>query len=152
MPSSTAIAAAQATSTDVVWLGLLTLYIPGATQRFVNNPVEIVSRGQTFTPFPFNFTFPADDGESLPKITLTIQNFDNALIEGIRSITQPLQMKLELVTNVQPDVVEVSVEEMVMRSASYDAIQITGVMNIVNILNRQFPADTYTPVQFPAMF
>jgi len=142
----------QNTASEYVELGLLTITFPDEILRLVNNTEDVVSRGNTFTRFPFQFELPGDDGETLPKMKLTIQNFDSRIIEGIRELQSPPPMLLELVSTNDPDFVIISVDHMILKSVTYNAMVIEGAIEVNSILARAFPGDRYTPVQFPAMF
>jgi hypothetical protein len=150
--NSTTYATIQATNSEYVELGLLTLYLPGETLRLVNNTVDVVSRGNTYTRFPFQFELPNDDGETVPKMKLTIQNMDDRIIQGVRELTSPLSMLLEIVSTVDPDFVIVSVDHMELKSVGYNSLVIEGTVEVNSILSRAFPSDRYTGVQFPALF
>jgi hypothetical protein len=143
----------QATSSEIVFLSLLTFSLPGKTPlRVVNNSVDVVSRGNTFTAFPFSITLPNDDSEKLPTVSLQISNLSGEIMDFVRSLPQAPQLLLEIITNVDLNVVEKSVGFLKMEQISYDALNITGALTVENILSRRFPAGDYSPVEFPALF
>lgn len=150
--NSTVYATIQATNGEYVELGLLTIYLPGETLRLVNNTEDIISRGNTFTRFPFQFELPNDDGETLPRMKLTIQNMDDRIIHGIRELTSPLSMLLEIVSTSDLDFVIVSVDQMILKAVGYNSLVIEGTVEVNSVLSRAFPGDRYTPVQFPGLF
>lgn len=147
------IKAALETSSEVAWLFLLTITQIGQPPLYVvNNNEPIVSRGITYAPFPFSVTLPPDDSESLPKVSLVLQNVDSSIIEYVRQQLTPPDIRIELVTTAYPDFVETSLNFLKLTSVTYDAIQISGSLNVDNFLAQRFPAEAYLPPQFPGLF
>lgn len=151
MVTPTGLAEAFKVSSEAAWLALLTISTPESTLRFVNNNEPVFSNGNTFDPFPFLIVLPGDNGETLPKVTLQIQNFDEQLVEAIRGQETPPQVTCQLVTSLTPDDVEIEIENMILRTVNYDALMITGELNVVNVLNQKF-GGYYTPIEFPGLF
>lgn len=150
MVTPTGIAEAQAVSSEAAWLVLLTITTPDDVMRFVNNNEAIVSNGETFEAFPFSIVLPGDDGDSLPRVKLQIQNFDERIVEAIRGLATPPQVKAQLITSLTPDEIEIEIENMVLRNVNYDAIDITGDLQVVNVLTRKFGGH-YSTVEFPGL-
>ena len=145
--------AIQATSSPVAWLFLLTIMAKDKPPLYlVNNNEPIVSQGIEYLPFPFQLNLPSDDGESLPKVSLKISNISNEIIEAIRSELTPPELKVELVSSAYPDIVEKRLDFLKLRSVSYDAITITGQLEVVNVMTNAFPSEVYDPVHYPGMF
>ena len=146
-------AAIQATSSSVAWLFLLTIEAKDKPPLYlVNNNEPIISRGIEYLPFPFKLNLPSDDGESLPKVSLTISNISNEIIEAIRSELTPPQLTVELVSSAYPNIVEKRLDFLKLRSVTYDAITITGQLEVVNVMTNAFPSEVYDPVHYPGMF
>lgn len=151
--SSSAVTGAQATSSEIIFLALLTFSLPGYDPlRLCNNTVDITSRGEVFTAYPFQIVLPNDDSERLPSVQLRIDNVAGEIMEYIRSLPQAPTLLLEIVTNVNFDVVERSVGFLKLENVSYNAIEVTGALTLDNFLTRRFPAGDYDPAQFPAIF
>lgn len=148
------IPAALASSIDAAWLCLLTITDAsgGDPLRVVDNTVAVVSRGNTFEPYPFQVMLPADDSEQLPKVTLNISNLDAAIVEYIRESILAPKIAVELVTSQYPDQVEVSLTFLTLTGVTYDAMTVSGQLDVDTFLTGKFPAEAYTPVQFPALF
>lgn len=143
----------QATSSEIIFVELLTFSMPGRDPlRVCNNSVDVVSRGETFTAFPFQIVLPNDDSEKLPTVSLRISNVSGEIMDFIRSLPQAPILLLEIVTNADFDVVEKSVGFLKMDVISYNALDISGSLTVENILQRRFPAGDYSPVEFPAIF
>jgi hypothetical protein len=144
---------AQASSSEVIFLALLTFSMPGVEPlRVVNNTVDIRSRGNLYSAYPFKVTLPNDDNERLPTVTLEIDNVSGELMKWIRGFQTAPTLLLEIVTNINYDVVERSVGYLRLSQVDYDTMTITGSLEVDNILSWRFPADVYDPVQFPGVF
>jgi hypothetical protein len=117
--------------------------------RFVNNNEDVVSRGNTYLAFPFEFKLPVDDGERQPTIQIQAANSSQEFIEAVRAVLEPPMVKLEIVLSTSPDDVEKVVDFLHLDNVSYDALQITFTLQPINILARNFPNTSYTAVEFP---
>lgn len=145
---------ALAPSSDAAWLALLTITDSGGGDalRVVNNSVPVISRGMSFEPYPFDITLPQDDSEQLPRVTLNISNLDAHIVEYVRESLEPPHIAIELVSTHYPDYVEVSLNFLRLGSVSYDAMTVTGQLDVDNFLTQKFPGESYVPPLFPALF
>lgn len=142
----------QATSSPIVFVPLLTLTLPGLPAlRVANNTTDVVSRGQTFQACAFELVLPNQDADKMPSVSLKIVNADRRIVEYIRSLALAPQMLLEVVTNLDFDLVEISISHLKLQQVQYDALEVSGTLEIDNWLNRKF-GSAYDPVQFPALF
>jgi hypothetical protein len=143
---------ANAISSPVAWLALLTFTLPGRDPlRIVNNTEDVMSRGNTFIASGFEFILPNDDGESMPQVKLTIPNVDRNIIEWIRGFPTAPTLMLEIVLSNAPNVVERSIDWMRLSNVTYDALQITGTLIVEDVLSAGFPSESYSPVRFPGL-
>jgi hypothetical protein len=143
----------NASATGIAWIFLLTLTMPGLTPLLVcNNNEPFVSRGQTFQPFPFKITLPSDDSDTLPKVSLEIANVSGEIIEFIRTSKFAPKVVVELVTSAYPDIVEKQLNFLKLTSVTYDAMTVSGSLDMDNFLSQKFPVEGYTPIPFPAIF
>ena len=145
-------------STNEAFLWLLTIStlkqapFTGEIIRLVNNMVDVESRGNNFTAYPFNISLPVEDGSKALSLTLTIDNVDQLLVEAIRGFLEPPQMKLELVLSSDFNAVEKTIDFLRLGNVEYDAMQMRGQLRPNNVLGNAFPASNYDPSQFPALF
>ncbi len=138
---------------DDPFLTLLTIsHASFATLYLVNNVEDVVSNGITFTSFPVSITLPADDGETLRTVTLTLDNASLELMEEFRSITDPMDVKLEMVLASNPDLVEIELSELKIKNISYTASTITATLYMDDFLNTELTSEKYTPANFPGLF
>lgn len=143
-----------AQETDKVFLLLLTISHAtlAAPIRVVNDMVDLVSRGNTFTGFPFQIALPDEKDESLPQMKLQIDNVDRSIVTAVRNMTSPATITLEVILASAPDTVEASFSGFTLRDVTYDAIVVEGTLRMEDILNEAFPQHTFTPNLFPALF
>lgn len=148
-----AIESMQATSTDEVWLLLLTIYHSSLSVPIylVNNNENIVSRGITFIGLPFDVDLPNEDQDAPGAARLTVDNVDRTILDAIRAMDVPPTISIEVVLASQADTVELGMYDLVLRNVSYDATKITGSLQWEDILVEPM-ALQMTPARFPGMF
>jgi len=139
-------------TSETYYLFLLTITTPDEVIRVVNNVEDVVSRGNTYTAYPFQINLPTETGDKHPTITLNFDNVDKHLVKAIRKFEKPPTAEIELITSTNPDVVEKKVEFLKVASVDYDAIQITATLQADNMLARKFPHGTYNSVEFPDLY
>lgn len=132
-----------------VWLVLLKM----GNTYVVNNNEDIVSRGQTYTAYPFDIFLPADSLEKSPTVTLRIDNVDQSLTQWIREQSSPPEVTLEIVLASNPDAIEIKVDNLLLVDVSWTATTITGTLRLEDIFNMEFPSkgSVYDPNQFPGL-
>ena len=141
-------------NTDEVFLWLLTIeHAQSSTVfRLVNNLDDVVSRGNTYMAFPFQFMLPEDDGVTLPTIQINVDNVSLELIEIIRTYGTGITITAEIVLASAPNTVEYSVDDLSLVDATYNTQSVTLTAQIQDLLNQRFPADDYLPRTLPGMF
>lgn len=151
--STTAKQAIFAQSTSEVFVTLLTLSHTDFAQtiRVAGNWEDVVSNGNTFTAYPFEIDLPGEDDEALSKVDLLITNVDKLIVDEVRSIASPIDLTLEIVLASDPDTIEASFA-MKVRHIEGDAHILKATCNFEDLLNEAFPAHTYTPIDYPALF
>lgn len=141
-------------NSDEVILWLLTLVHPSTSTiyRFVNNLDAITSRGNSYMAFPFKFILADDDGNTLPMINIEIDNVNRDLMDILRSYSDGLTIKAEIVLASQPDTIEYTIEDLVVKTVQYNAQSVTITAQVEDLMNQKFPADNYLPRSFAGMF
>lgn len=143
----------QRLSSPVAWLYLLTIKTPNNPDLcLVNNNEPIVSNGIKYEPFPFALSLPSDTGDRLPSVNLVISNISPEIIESLRSQLTPPVLKIELVSSAYPDIVEKRLDFLKLRSVSYDAINVTGSLEVINTMSSAYPCEKYDPIHYPGMY
>jgi hypothetical protein len=153
--SAPAMAAMTAPETGEVFLPLLTITHSTLPQpiRVVRNLTDVVSRGNTYTAFPFQITWPQDREDQLPQVSLAIDNVDRTIGLALRSIRgRGPNVRLEVVLASSPDTLEGGPLDVVLKERDIDAATVGGVLGVEDLLNEPFPADTFAPDKFPALY
>lgn len=134
-------------------LMLVTLSDPSFGEiRLVNNIDDIESRGQTYTGFPMEIRPPSDDGESSREVAIEFDNVSLELIGELRSITSPIEVKIETVLASDPDTVQMEYSELKMRNLTYNKQRISARLFLDNFLYTEMTSESYTPSEWPGLF
>lgn len=120
--------------------------------RFVNNVVDISSRGENYLAFPVSIVLPADDGETSKEVKMTFDNVSLALIDELRTVTTAIEAKIEMVLASNPDKVELELVELKLRNVSYNRQTISAALYLDDFLNTEMASERYTPTNFPGIF
>lgn len=146
--------ALNASATSTAWFFLLTITPASGSEviNLVNNNEPVYSNGVTYYPYPFNITLPLDTGDRIPQITLTIDNVDQLLTNAVRELELAPSIRLQLVTSAFPDLVEKDLDFLKLRNVTYDAMSITGTLEVASVWARKFPSEVIDPVRYPSLF
>lgn len=160
-------AAAFAQQTDKTPIYLVTVTHPAmmeplrfssdATERLepsgVNQPVYgTISRGDEYYFLPFTLILPQDQDRSAPIARLRMANISRDLIPILRSVDSPAQFLIEVVLSDDPDTVEIALPTLDLMDADYDAEEISLDLTIEVLANEPYPAESFDPSGFPALF
>jgi hypothetical protein len=142
-----------AAQSDDPFLMLVEISHPSfATLYFVNNTVNITSRGQEYLAFPMEIGLPADNPESNREVSIAFDNASLELIEEIRSVTSPMDVKIEMILASDPDTVEIELGELKIRGLTYNKSRIEARLYMDDFLNTELSSEKYTPSNFPGIF
>ncbi len=137
-----------------VFLTLLTLTHPSFAGpiRLVNNSVDIISRGQTFTAFPFKLRLPVDDGESAREVSIEFDNVSLEILDELRTVTTSIEVKMEMVLASIPDEVQISIEELKIQAVNYNKQVISARLFLDSFLTTELNSEIYSPTLYPGIF
>lgn len=133
-------------------LMLVRLYESPSTVYLVSNTEDIISNGNTYTAFPVDITLAEEDGEQKTQVFIEFDNVSLDLIGAIRTTTDPIPCEIDVVLASNPDVVEMSIKDLLIRNITYDAKKIRATLMQDDFLNSRFPAGSYTPIDYPGIF
>lgn len=122
------------------------------TLYVTSDSVNTVSRGTTFVPYPFDLKLTVDSPNEPPKASISISNVDKRIVESIRSITSPPTILIEIIRSVALDTVEVTYPNFELTQADYDAMVVSGDLEMENFFNEPYPSATYVRSLFPGVF
>lgn len=120
--------------------------------RLVNNTENVTSNGLVYQSFPFKLTLPVDDGETSRQVTIDFDNVGLELISEIRTVTDFIDVKLDMVLASLPDETQIEIGELKIQSISYNSTKVSAVLFLDNFLNTQISSERYSPTNFPGMF
>jgi ABC-type cobalt transport system substrate-binding protein len=131
--------------------------------RLTTDPTEVAttdpeltykteSRGNDYLYVGVDVTVPNEEDRSPPASKLTISNVTRDLIPFARSVSTPPAVKIEAVLKSDPDTVELEFPQMDMINLTYNAAQLEFDLVIDSLTAEAYPAGTFSPSQFPALF
>ena len=137
-------------------IGLLTFtdYDDNVELRAVNNLEDVISRGNTYTAFPFSLVLPPDDGPRQQSLSLSFANVGRELMQLVREYApgKNPKVKLELIESNRPDDVEKLIDFLEVSSVSFDALALTFELSPSSIFARKTCSGTYNQAEFPGLF
>lgn len=134
------------------FLTLVTLTGSGFSYYLVNNTTDITSNGQVFTAFPMKIRLPVDDGESAREFQIEFDNASLNLIRSLRAVTSPIDCRIDMILASLPDVIQMSVVDLLIRTITYDDRKVSAKIVLDNFLTIGMPSEKYTPSLFPGLF
>jgi len=118
----------------------------------VDNTVNLTSRGIEYQAFPMRIRLPVDDGETARAVNIEFDNASLELIEELRSITTPIEVKLEMILASELDSVQIALENLTMTNITYDKQKIMAMLSMDGFLDTELTSESYTPQLYPGLF
>lgn len=136
------------------FLVLLTIEVdsPGDWIYIVNNTENIVSRGVTYVGCPFEIALPDINDHTSSDATLTVDNVDPRIWQGIRMLNSAPNTVLEVILASQPDDVMLRTEGLRLREAAATSQSIVGKLVPDTVWQMGFPAHDFDPSQNSGIF
>lgn len=153
--SESAVRAMFAQQTDEVFLCRLEISHPDWVQpfRFINDRVNHTDAGlDEWIGFPFTLRLPDDRDDEMPLAQISIDNVDRQIVAAVRGITTPATMKLWVVLASDIDDVIAGPYTFSFNSASWNAMTVSGSLEIEPILNMRWPQHDFTAITTPGLF
>ena len=119
---------------------------------FVNSENNLLVQGNLHIAAPFTIKLPGETEETIPQVTIEIDNVDSDIIDTVRSVLTPPTMSFYVVSPDEPDHIQAGPFKMKLREVSYDFQKITGTCRFRDLMNLNFPYHTFTPARFPGLF
>lgn len=146
---------ANAESRDDVFLTLLTIShstLPTPI-RCVLNDEDVISRGATYTAYPFEFTPQEMSKDGIKPAHINIANIDGRIITLLRTVAgsgeEPV-MTFEFVFASDPDAVERYWPLFILQNARYDD-GIEGDLVLPDLSTEPIPGYSFTPNWAPGL-
>jgi hypothetical protein len=141
----------SATDEDFVVLATISHPNLGEPIRVCSDTVDLVSNGNTFIGFPFEFTLPSDN-DGPPKGKLRIQNVDRRIGEVVLTLDTAVDLQLDVVLRSEPDTLQVSYKTLKMRNITGDALAIEGEISVRDYTALPWPKTRSTKGLLPGLF
>jgi hypothetical protein len=123
-----------------------------APLRVSSDSVDTVSRGETFTAFPFDLTLPDDDDGRPPRARLVIDNVDRSIVLAVRNLASSPIVTIEIVRAADPDTVEARFDDFRFTGITYDSHVVSGDLTVEDFTAEPYPAASFSPSLFPGLF
>ena len=136
----------------LLWLITVTDTASSTVLRGVANLEDVVSRGETYTAFPFSVALPTDDGDRPQNLTLIADNVSHQLIQVLRETEKPPKVKLELVLSNDLDTVEKLLDFFEVAAVTYNEQTIEFDLSSTFIFARRTVTGSFNQFEFPALF
>lgn len=120
--------------------------------RGCTEPSGITSQGEDFVFYPFDIILPAEDPKRDPVIQLSIDNVDKRIGEAIEMIQTPIRVTTQITTFTYPDTIEGEWPVFELLDATYDEFSVIGALGLEDLTQEPFPAMSYDPSRYPALF
>lgn len=118
----------------------------------IANVDGVVSNGNEFLYAPFDIRLPRDDKTGQISAKLVIDNIDQTIIGHLRTITEPVDLTIQIVLSSDRDYIERSYSGFKLDAIQYDAFNIEGELTIDYWDTEPFPSGRFTPSGFPGLF
>lgn len=127
--------------------------------RITSDAVGTISNGDTYVAFPFDFILP-DEPENgrPPKASIRICNIrpedpeEDNILDALRDLQGKPSIKPMIVRGSDPDTVEIEYPGFQLNGFTYDALYVQGDLSLKDLSQEPFPAHSYTPSFFAALF
>ncbi len=123
-----------------------TQLLPTANQR------GTISNGLEFIFCPFDIVLPSQNDTGAPRATVSVDNVDRRITENIRNARSKIFIKIEIVTSINPDIIEIPIENFELIEISYDALVVSGELSVEYYGNEPFPWARITLTTAPGAF
>lgn len=112
----------------------------------------IISNGDSYIFMPFDIWLPRDDKSGTVSAKISIQNIDRRIVETARSVTKPVNVKMQCVLASTPDVIEIEFTDFQLSNVKYDVMTVEGDLTLNYWGLEPWPSWSYTPSNFPGLF
>jgi hypothetical protein len=119
--------------------------------RVVSDTQDLVSNGETFIGFPFEFALPTDS-DSPPKGRIRIQNVDRRIGQVVLSLSTAVDLQLDVVLRSDPNTLQVSYKNLKLRNITGDAIALEGEIGVQDYSTIPWPRIKATRALLPGLF
>lgn len=125
--------------------------------RVINNTEAVTVEGEEFVTYPFEISLPDDQDSGPPRARLAIDNVSREIAQSVREIASPVSVTIAVVRAVEgtdgwTGAVELSFPNFLLRDVKWDALQVSGDLQVEDLTREPYPAGSFTPASFPGLF
>lgn len=152
--SPEAVQAVTAPETAAVFITLLAISVDGSVVlRLADDRQEVVSGGETYTPWAFTAQLPEQGEDGNKALRLEIDNTDAAIWTAIKGAAgKRITCTVSVVLSTSPDTVEQGPLEFILRNVTANAQAVSAELYDGYMADRNFTSLAYTPSDFPGLF
>lgn len=142
----------QARESADAGLALITLYHPMTeTRRFVRNTEAIVSRGDTYSPSPFEFDIPNDNDQPV-RSRIRFPNVSREIGIELSRLVGSMQVTLEVISAAHPDEPICRAARLKLQNIQQQPLDLVGDLLRVDDGSETCGTIFITPARAPALF
>lgn len=106
------------------------------------NTEDVVRTDGTYKPYPFQINLPDQEEDSIPQVTVQVDNVDLTVNDAIRTLTgEPPTVTMMVVLADSPNTIEAGPFKYSLQSAQADAQTIQGALGFEgDVFSQQTPA------------
>ena len=93
-----------------------------------------------------------DDGESTREVSIEFDNVSLTLIDELRTVTSPIDVKIDMILSSNPDDIQISLDELKMRNVTYNKQTVSARLYLDSFLNVELTSERYSPKLYPGLF
>ena len=152
--SSAALQALFAANTDECLLFLIEIDHSSWANpvRIVNNNIDIVSNGDTYTAFPVEITLPSEHQDKTATSRLRVCNVDRQMVSLFDALSSSPSVTVSVVLGPTPDTSEAGPGKSTLEDYTYTKEAIEGVLSHENLMDKSFPSGTFSPGEYEGLF
>ncbi len=110
-----------------------------------------ISNGLTYIFLPVGIKLPDETEDGPGEMQLEIDLVHRAMTATIRTITEPVTCKLDMVLDNSLDTIEMSWPEMLLTNLQWSAAVVRGSFQLETLETEPFTAGSFTPGYFPGL-
>lgn len=119
--------------------------------RLARNNEAIISRGEIFSPAPFDLKL-GNDNEELPSLNLTVPNVDREIGRNLLAIQTGMEVAIEAIFASDPDDVWKRFARLELHDVTFGALTLEGTISHRRVTHEPFPNRRVIPNKFFAYY
>lgn len=134
--------------------GIDAVKFPNGIALAAGAAADVTSNSILYTRIAMEPIWPKAGRDEPAGLSVIIDNVDLAVLDAIRSLTIPPKpaATLSLVLEDTPNVIEQGPVTLTLDSIGFDALRLTCTFGVEPATNFEYPADSFLPSTFPALF